>query len=63
MSEINPDLVRHLASLARILVTDQEVEQLSKELSVIVDSVATVKAAVAGDIPATSHPTKHGYCH
>lgn len=56
MSEINPDLVRHLASLARILVTDQEVEQLSKELSVIVDSVATVKAAVAGDIPATSHP-------
>ena len=56
MSEITPDLVRHLAGLARILVTDQEVEKLAGELALIVDSVATVNAAVAGDIPATSHP-------
>lgn len=56
MSEITPDLVRHLAGLSRILVTDEEVERLAEQLSVIVDSVATVKAAVAGDVPATSHP-------
>lgn len=56
MSEITPDLVRHLAGLARILVTDTEVEKLAGELALIVDSVATVNAAVAGDIPATSHP-------
>jgi aspartyl-tRNA(Asn)/glutamyl-tRNA(Gln) amidotransferase subunit C len=56
MSEITPDLVRHLAGLARILVTDAEVEKLAGELALIVDSVATVNAAVAGDIPATSHP-------
>lgn len=56
MSEITPDLVRHLAGLARILVTDEEVEKLTSQLSLIVDSVATVNAAVAGDVPATSHP-------
>jgi aspartyl-tRNA(Asn)/glutamyl-tRNA(Gln) amidotransferase subunit C len=56
MSEITPDLVRHLASLARILVTDEEVETLAGELSVIVDSVAKVNEAVQGDVVATSHP-------
>ena len=55
MSEITPDLVRHLASLARILVTDEEVETLAGELSVIVDSVAKVNEAVQGDVVATSH--------
>ena len=56
MSEITPDLGRHLAGLARIVVTDQEVEKLAGELSLIVDSVATVNEAVKGDVPATSHP-------
>ncbi len=56
MSEITPDLVRHLAGLARILVTDEEVTQLALELGVIVDSVATISKAVEGDVPATSHP-------
>jgi aspartyl-tRNA(Asn)/glutamyl-tRNA(Gln) amidotransferase subunit C len=56
MTEITPDSVRHLAGLARILVTDAEVETLAKELSVIVDAVATVQAAVDDSIVATSHP-------
>ena len=56
MSEITPDLVRHLASLSRILVTDEEVETLAGELSVIVDSIAIVTQAVQGDVLATSHP-------
>jgi aspartyl-tRNA(Asn)/glutamyl-tRNA(Gln) amidotransferase subunit C len=56
MSEITPDLVRHLAGLARIQVTDEEVESFAKQLGLIVDSVATVKAAVQGDVPATSYP-------
>ena len=56
MSEITPDLVRHLAGLARIDVTDAEVARFTEQLSLIVDSVATVKAAVQGDVPATSHP-------
>ena len=56
MSEITPDLVRHLASLSRILVTDEEVERLAGELNVIVDAVAEVNKAVSGDVVPTSHP-------
>lgn len=56
MSEITPDLVRHLASLSRILVTDEEVEKLAVELNVIVDAVAEVNKAVSGDVAPTSHP-------
>jgi len=56
MSEITPDLVRHLANLARIDVTDQEVDLFASQLGLIVESMATIKAAVAGDVPATSHP-------
>jgi len=56
MSEITPYLVRHLAELSRILVTEEEIEQLAIELNVIVDSVAIVTKAVSGEVPATSHP-------
>lgn len=56
MSEITPDLVRHLAGLARIDVTNEEVERFTQQLGLIVDSVATIQAAVEGDVPATSHP-------
>ncbi len=56
MSELTPDLVRHLASLARIQVTDAEVDRLTEQLAVIVDAVATINKAVEGDVPATSHP-------
>lgn len=56
MSEITPELVRHLAGLARIEVSDAEVTQFAQQLALIVDSVATVRAAVSEDIQATSHP-------
>jgi aspartyl-tRNA(Asn)/glutamyl-tRNA(Gln) amidotransferase subunit C len=56
VSEITPDVVRHLAGLARIDVTEAEVDRFTEQLGLIVDSVATLKTAVAGDVPATSHP-------
>jgi aspartyl-tRNA(Asn)/glutamyl-tRNA(Gln) amidotransferase subunit C len=56
MSEITPELVRHLASLARIDVTDSEVELFAGQLGLIVESMATIKQAVGADVPATSHP-------
>ena len=56
MSEITPELVRHLAGLARIEVSEAEVAQFASQLALIVDSVATVKAAVNEETPATSHP-------
>jgi aspartyl-tRNA(Asn)/glutamyl-tRNA(Gln) amidotransferase subunit C len=56
MSEITPDAVRHLASLARILVTEEEIQTLAGELNVIVDAVAAVNQAVDDSVVATSHP-------
>jgi len=56
MSDISEDRVRHLAGLARIDLTNDEVTHLTAELSKIVDVVATVSAAASDDIPATSHP-------
>jgi aspartyl-tRNA(Asn)/glutamyl-tRNA(Gln) amidotransferase subunit C len=55
--------VAHLARLARIDVSDTELDRLSGQLTAIVDAVASVSAAVAraeaatGEpVPATSHP-------
>jgi len=59
-SEITPDVVRHLASLARIGLTDAEVEKLTGELGVIVESVAKVTEVATPDVPATSHPIPLG---
>ncbi|MBG0718142.1 Asp-tRNA(Asn)/Glu-tRNA(Gln) amidotransferase subunit GatC [Microbacterium sp. 2C] len=56
MSEITPDLVRHLGVLARIALSDEEVERLTGQLSVIVDNVAKVSEVATPDVPATSHP-------
>lgn len=56
MSEITPDVVAHLANLARIALTDEEVASLTGELGAIVDSVAKVREVATDDVPATSHP-------
>ena len=56
MSEITRDDVQHLAGLARIALTDDEVTSLTSELSAIVDAIATVSEIAGPDVPATSHP-------
>ena len=56
MSEITPDLVRHLGVLARIQLSDEEVERLTGELDVIVDNIAKVSEVATPDVAATSHP-------
>lgn len=56
MSEITREQVQHLAGLARIALTDDEVTSLTTELSQIVDAIATVREVAGDDIPATSHP-------
>lgn len=48
--------VAHLASLARIALTPQEIEKLTGELGVIIDSIAKVSEVATADVPATSHP-------
>lgn len=56
MSEITPDVVTHLANLARIALTDEEIQTLTGELGAIVDSVAKVSEVATPDVVATSHP-------
>lgn len=56
MSEITPDVVAHLANLARIALTEEEIATLTGELGAIVDSVAKVREVATPDVPATSHP-------
>ena len=56
MSEITREQVQHLAGLARIALTDDEVTSLTAELSQIVDAIATVREVAGDDTPATSHP-------
>lgn len=56
MSEITPDLVRHLGVLARIQLSDEEIERLTGQLDVIVDNIAKVSQVATPDVPATSHP-------
>lgn len=56
VSEITTEQVAHLANLARIALTTEEIEKLTGELGVIIDSIATVSQVATPDVPATSHP-------
>ncbi len=53
---ITTDQVAHLANLARIALTAEEIDKLTGELGVIIDSIAKVSEVATDDIPATSHP-------
>ena len=53
---ISRDDVAHLARLARIDLTDAELDHLAPQLAVIVESVAKVSEVAGDDVPPTSHP-------
>src|SRR6478735_116035 len=56
LPEISREEVRHLADLARIALDDAELDHLAPQLAVILESVASISAVAADDIPPTSHP-------
>jgi aspartyl-tRNA(Asn)/glutamyl-tRNA(Gln) amidotransferase subunit C len=56
MSEITAEQVAHLAHLARIDLSPEEITSLTAELGQIVDAVAKVTEVATPDVPATSHP-------
>ncbi|MFT4469148.1 Asp-tRNA(Asn)/Glu-tRNA(Gln) amidotransferase subunit GatC [Arthrobacter sulfonylureivorans] len=56
MSEINRAAVAHLARLAHIEMTAEELDKMAGELDVIVDSIKSVQEVARPDVPATSHP-------
>ena len=53
---ISRDEVLHVARLARLALTDEEVERLTGELDAILDAVGVVSELELADVPPTSHP-------
>jgi aspartyl-tRNA(Asn)/glutamyl-tRNA(Gln) amidotransferase subunit C len=55
MPAISREEVAHLARLARLAVTDEELGVFAGQLDVILGAVARVGEVAADDIPPTSH--------
>ena len=53
---ISREEVANLARLARIDMSESELDHLSSELDVILSAVARVSEVAGDDIPPTSHP-------
>lgn len=45
-----------MAALARIALTEEEIEKMAGELGIIADAVAKVSEVATPDVPSTSHP-------
>ncbi|CAB4881850.1 MAG: Asp-tRNA(Asn)/Glu-tRNA(Gln) amidotransferase subunit GatC [Actinobacteria bacterium] len=56
MTAITRAEVAHLATLARLELTERELDHYAEQLDVILQSVARVSEVATADIPATSHP-------
>jgi aspartyl-tRNA(Asn)/glutamyl-tRNA(Gln) amidotransferase subunit C len=52
---ISRDEVAHLADLARIELSDAELDHLAPQLSVILESIASIQGVAGDDVPPTSH--------
>lgn len=55
---IDRDQVLHVAKLARLRLTDEEVERMSSELSGILEHVERISALELDDVEPTSHVTR-----
>jgi aspartyl-tRNA(Asn)/glutamyl-tRNA(Gln) amidotransferase subunit C len=53
---ITREEVLHVAKLARLELTDEEVERLTGQLSAILEAVSKVSELDLTDVPPTSHP-------
>jgi aspartyl-tRNA(Asn)/glutamyl-tRNA(Gln) amidotransferase subunit C len=53
---ISRDDVLHVARLARLELTEAEVERFQEQLSAILDAVSKVQELDLADVPPTSHP-------
>jgi aspartyl-tRNA(Asn)/glutamyl-tRNA(Gln) amidotransferase subunit C len=49
------DEVMHVARLARLAISEQEVEPMARELSAVLDHIAKMNELDLGDVPPTSH--------
>ncbi len=55
MPDITREEVAHLADLARIDLSDAELDRLAPQLEVILESVKSISEVAADDVPPTSH--------
>ncbi len=53
--DVTPDEVRHVAKLARLSLSDEEVGEYAENLNAILDYVATLEELDTEDVPPTSH--------
>jgi aspartyl-tRNA(Asn)/glutamyl-tRNA(Gln) amidotransferase subunit C len=53
---ISRDEVLHVARLARLELSEAEVERFGEQLSAILDAVSKVQELDLADVPPTSHP-------
>src|SRR5918999_222570 len=53
---ISREQVLHVAELARLALTEEEVERLGAQLNAILDAVSKVSELDLSDVPPTSHP-------
>jgi aspartyl-tRNA(Asn)/glutamyl-tRNA(Gln) amidotransferase subunit C len=52
---ISRDELAHLADLARVDLSDAELDHLAPQLSVILESIASIQGVAGDDVPPTSH--------
>jgi aspartyl-tRNA(Asn)/glutamyl-tRNA(Gln) amidotransferase subunit C len=55
-ARITREEVEHVARLARLALTDAEIDALTVELAAILDHAAEVSALDTADVPPTAHP-------
>ncbi|MDQ1484817.1 MAG: aspartyl-tRNA(Asn)/glutamyl-tRNA(Gln) amidotransferase subunit [Actinomycetota bacterium] len=55
MPSITREEVAHLARLARLALSDDELDHMAGQLDVIISSVARVSEIADADVPPTSH--------
>ena len=56
MVELTRADVEHVAQLARLALDDDEIEQFTRELGVILEHAQQVAALDTHDVPPTAHP-------
>jgi aspartyl-tRNA(Asn)/glutamyl-tRNA(Gln) amidotransferase subunit C len=54
--EITRDDVAHVARLARLAVTEEELDLFTGQLAAVLDHARDVESLDVGDVPPTAHP-------
>ena len=56
MASLSREEVAHVAKLARLELTDEQIDTFTPQLAAILDHAADVEALDLNDVPPTSHP-------